>query len=668
MTSGGVGYGPESWEHKHGRHGHQYEDDPCETGTAGSAGAHPLHTSGPHITDTANRLDPHVSGDATGGLEHTTDHGNHGHHGHRGQEAALAGGAGGAGLGAYEGSGGTTGSSTGAGLDPSTMGTTGSSSTGKTAGPHKSSILNKLDPRVDSDMSKQHAAGTGSAMGTTGTSDPYPSTGSSGRDHHLGRDAGLIGAGGAAAYEAEKHHHGQGRIGTNSGIGSSDPYSSSGIDSSRDTTETGRDHHVGRDAALGAGAGGLAYEAEHHHGKPTQPSTIPSDTTGSAYGNTRGQIGSSYDQAGTQLAGSGHQPATAGHHHTTGTQAAAVGTDTERPHKSHGLFGHHKDKDAAVAGGALGAGGAGYEAEKLRNTGRVDPGTQIREHEHPGASAATYPSPDYGHERVAGTSHGHHKVRDGALGGAPVGGAGYEAEKLHDPVSSHGATQGPQGLGRTAEPIRDHHTGRDAALVGGGASAGALAGHEYSEKDAKHLQKEHAKEEKALEKEHSKEIKHHDNEIAKEHKHHDKEVAKHENAIEKDEKHHDHGGEKKHGGLLGLFHREKPDPALKEDEARHQAQASGKVAHRGDYPEEMSAGTGATSQGLERPYGTESGAHDAPVGFGNATSGGLEGTSGGLEKEYAGTGARDTGIGSGMTTHDAYDNDPNMHNKLHKVC
>jgi len=76
------------------------------------------------------------------------------------------------------------------------------------------------------------------------------------------------------------------------------------------------------------------------------------------------------------------------------------------------------------------------------------------------------------------------------------------------------------------------------------------------------------------------------------------------------------------------------------------------------------------------------GIQDTPVGFGNAAPSGLEGTSGGLEKDYAGTGAMSRGtegayasgtqpgaqgIGSGITTHDAYDNDPNKHNKLHKV-
>ncbi|KAK4697645.1 hypothetical protein P7C71_g455, partial [Lecanoromycetidae sp. Uapishka_2] len=549
---------------------------------------------------TANLLDPHVAGNS-GGVEHTR------HHGHRSEEAALAGGAGGAA--AYE--------------------------------------------------SEKHHHGhghsnTGATSSGLDSSGPYDNSSrdTAGRDRHLGRDAALGGAGGAAAYEAEKHHHGHGHSNTgatSSGLDSSDPYDNS----SQGTTGTGREHHLGRDTALGAGAGGLAYEAERQHGKPTQSSTIPGDATGSAYGNTRDPAG--YDQAGTALAGSGHQPATTRHHHTEGvpSQTATAANDSKQPHK-HGLFGHNKDKDAAVAGSG-------------------------------------------------DTSQGHHTGRDAALGGAAIGGAGYEAEKIRDPQSSH--------PGRTAEPIQgshdpsrdfdpssnyahqgsrdathDRHTGRDAALVGGGAGAGAVAGHEYSEKEAKHLQKEHTKEEKALEKEHSKELKHHDKEVAKHEKAIEKDEKKHEKALEKEEKKqekeekkHEHGGEKKHGGLLGLFHREKPDPELKEDEARRQAQLSGNVKS-GSYPEEMSAGRGATSRGLERPYGNDSGVNDDPLdradaeGFGRAAPGGIEGTSGGLapagetslEGDRGMQSGAGSGIGSGMTTHDAYDNDPNKYNKLHK--
>ena len=610
MTSGTSGYGPDSWRHDHTGHGHQYEGDPCATGEVAPTGA--LHTAGPHVTDTANRLDPHVGSDGT-----TTGSTGH-HHGHHGGDAALAGAGVGAGTGVYESSRDTRSGNTGSGLGSSTSDTTGTSSTGKTAGPHKSDLLNKLDPRVDSDLSKQR-----DSTGTTGTGLGSSTTGNTGTSgHHYVRDAGLAGAGGAVAYEAEKHHRGNeptgttsglgstsitsglghisstsgmgstdttsglGSTGTSSGLGSSDPYGSSStgstghtsgmgssnpyssssgldprVDSSRsgydgttDTTGSGKGHHLGRDAALGAGAGGLAYEAERAHGKPTQSSTMPSNTTGSAYDNIRGPTGSNYDHAGTALAGSGHQP-------ITGKSGTSEYDRTQPQTSSH----HHLGRDAAVGAGAS---GVGYEAQKLHDTGRTDPGTQAREQTHPGASIATYPSPGYGHEGAQDPTHG----------------AGHH----------HG------------------HRKEDAAIAGGaGAGAGALAGHELSKKDEKHLEKEHSKELKA----------------------HEKERAKHEKAIEKDEKRHEKAEdkhEKKHGGLLGFLHHDKS----------HKDHATD---HR-ELTEERSAGTGTTSTtGLEGEHGSQSGVHDTPIGSDGTT------------------------MGSGITTHDAYGTQEG-HNKLHKVC
>ncbi len=147
LASGATGYGPESWEHDHNRHGHQYEGDPCGPGETTAAGPH--FVQGPHATDTANRLDPHVAG-GIGGTESTTGH--HGHHGlgHKKEDAALVGSGMGAGLGAHESDRdhhrGATGPSTGIGPGSSD----GPAPT--TAGPHKSDMLNKLDPRVDSDL------------------------------------------------------------------------------------------------------------------------------------------------------------------------------------------------------------------------------------------------------------------------------------------------------------------------------------------------------------------------------------------------------------------------------------------------------------------------------------------------------------------------------------
>lgn len=118
-----TGYGPESWQHEHQHHGHEYEGDPCEKGAVEGRGG-PHFVSGPHVTDTANRLDPHVGSgfegvDAPGDLSR---HHDHGHHIHSGEKSASADGAGVAGLGVLEAGHqqqGNVGMATPSGLDPS---------------------------------------------------------------------------------------------------------------------------------------------------------------------------------------------------------------------------------------------------------------------------------------------------------------------------------------------------------------------------------------------------------------------------------------------------------------------------------------------------------------------------------------------------------------------
>lgn len=443
------------------------------------------------------------------------------------------------------------------GID-SSSGVTGTSST--SAGPHSSNLANKADPRVDSDLSGQRGGtSVGPASGFVGSSadgtslpSDVPATGqTTGTGHHLGRDAGLAGAGaaGVGAYEAGKHH---GTSGTGTSTGTSDPYSSSGIDprvdsTSRsgtsglggttdpssttrsgipDSTSAVKDHHHGRDAGI-VGAGGLAaYEGEKHLGgskhdpsHPTHSSTGASPATGALYD-------------------SGNGP-------TTGISETGTG--------------HHYGRDAGLAGTG---GGAAYEAEK-HIPGKTDRSTE------------NFPTD---------SSTGHHYGRDAAVGGGAAGLAGtaYEAQKGRAEPSSTTGTGAYDGAYDPREPSHSH-TGRDAALAGGaGAGAGALAGEELSKKDLKQHEKEIEKEQKAHQKEieheqkaHQKELakeekaehKAHDKAIAKDEKHHHKEVEKaekqHEKEIEKAEKQHEkelekeekHGEKKKHGGLLGLFHR-----------------------------------------------------------------------------------------------------------------
>ncbi|KAL6720455.1 hypothetical protein ACLMJK_002378 [Lecanora helva] len=584
--SGLASHGPESWQHEHGRHGHQYEGDPCGPGETRTEGPHFI--SGPHSTDTANRLDPHVAG-GTGGTESVTSH--HDEHNHRAKDAALAGGAAGAGLGTHSDNrhhpDTTSDTTTDAG--PVSSGpTTGSPTTGPaptTAGPHKSDMMNKLDPRVDSDLSKQRgntaAPATGLESSTEKTSDPYPSQGTK---HHHGAEAAVGGAGlaGAAAHQGDKHNRQNEPNFTDATSGthsSTSPYSASTVDprvesgqSSLDNTTasgSGKDHHLGRDAGLGAGAGGLAHETGHHHDQSSQSTHLPSGTTGGVHDTSRGP--SDYVQPESRLAGSGQQP--------------AASRD------------HHPGRDAALGAGA---GGALYEAEKRQGK------------DHSGVASTPQ-------DQLAGSGHQHqalgsnvahpqnarrddHLGRDTAVGGTALGtGAG-------DPVAGHPSSDYSN---QRDAPSSDRHAHRkEEEALAGGAAAGGLAHHEHSKKD-----------EKALEKEHAKEVKQHDKALAKEEKAmekdqkaHEKERAKHMAAIEKDQKKHEHDGEKKKGGLLGFLHRDKPDKEHKEEEAQR------KTALRSD-DEETSAGAGAgsASDALAGEHGSQSGVHDSPIGKGNTT-------------------------------------------------
>lgn len=509
---------------------------------------------------------------------------------HNGRDAALAGGASAAAVGAYEASRG--------GPAP------------KTAGPHKSDMMNKLDPRVDSDLSKQQGISgsnmgtnssgqrtsgmesktttTGPASGVTGTtsqgttlpSDTPISSSTTSRNNHFGQSVGVASAGaaGLGMSEAEKHHRGE-QASNTTPTTSADPYSTSsvhprvhstdhpttsaiagstdtgaaeyrtggtGTSGSHGALGTSKDHHYGRNAGI-VGAGGLAaYEGEKHlggKGDPTQSSVEPKSTT---YG-TPGQV----------LHDSGSGPTT-----STRDRGATPGQilhESEREHRTstrdQGLSGteHHLGRDAGIAG----AGGpAAYEAEEHigRKQKPIDNhGFEHQGHFEPAKSTVEPTERNYGRDAAMGA------------GGVGSGAAAYETEKRHDSEPPVGTT--PGYTDQAAAPPKSR-TGRDAALAGGaGAGAGAFAEHEMSKDDMKAREKEIAKEQKAHDKEIAKENKAHDKQVAKEHKAHDKDVKKaekqHEKEVEKAEKKHEKelGKEerkeekKHHGGILGLFKR-----------------------------------------------------------------------------------------------------------------
>ncbi|KAA8572684.1 hypothetical protein MFRU_003g01620 [Monilinia fructicola] len=275
-----------------GSSGHHLGRDAAAVGTAGAVGEGIHHhnnqhnqgvlggTNGPHQTVTANRLDPNL------GSSGVPTEGAHTHHGHGPySEGRVEGG------GAEEADGvhGTKGTSAAAGVVP-----VGAYEAGHghhtTAGSHSSNLANKADPRVDSDLSKQQnhhygrdaavAGGLGGAAyeankhhhNTNTTSGPHSSNlenkvdprvdSDRSRDqHHYGRDAALAGGAATAGYEADKHHHNTAKTTTG-------PHSSNienKVDPRVDSDRSKEGHHYGRDAALAGGAAGTAYEANKHH-------------------------------------------------------------------------------------------------------------------------------------------------------------------------------------------------------------------------------------------------------------------------------------------------------------------------------------------------------------------------------------------------------------------
>ncbi|KAK3079887.1 hypothetical protein LTS18_003677, partial [Coniosporium uncinatum] len=239
--------------HEHAGHGHQFE--PVTDGPT----TYPHFTSGPHITDIANVLDPHVQTSDAGAngssripdrdssMQAPTSASTSQHNYGRDAGLASAGVAGAGGL--YE------------AREPAGRPDTGPASS--TLGHHESNFMNVIDPRVQPDPSVQGRQGGGPtstdpARHTTGphSSDamnvvdprvkPEPSNMkdnrsdarqaesiSTGKDHHYGRDAAIAGdegAAGAGAYEAVKTDRDYGVPGAQPGSVGPNPYTRQPID------------------------------------------------------------------------------------------------------------------------------------------------------------------------------------------------------------------------------------------------------------------------------------------------------------------------------------------------------------------------------------------------------------------------------------------------------
>jgi len=219
-------------------------------------------------------------------------------------------------------------------------------------------MLNKLDPRVTanptvaqgnpqaqsvlSQSDKSHAATGGYAA--------QPSSAPQ-QDYNYGKDAGIAG-GATSAFVG--HHQGQSADPSRAhgtSTTAQDPYSAGSTQRSAvdPTSDHSKDHHYGRDAAVAGGVGTAAYAAGRHHNQ--SESTDPSRVHGAS-------------------------TTTQDPYSTSSTQRSAVDPAMDRSKD------HHYGRDAAVAGGAAGVGGAAYEADKHHREKELAKAQKEAEKEH----------------------------------------------------------------------------------------------------------------------------------------------------------------------------------------------------------------------------------------------------------------------------------------------
>ncbi|KAI9802125.1 MAG: hypothetical protein M1833_002046 [Piccolia ochrophora] len=358
-----------------------------------------------------------------------------------------------------------------------------SSSTGpasSTAGPHKSNVLNKLDPRVDSDLDGSKTVGSSS-----GTGDRSPSSASTNPYSSVPVDP---------------------RIDSKPRASGTTP---SGYKASTEDANRSPGRHV---------VGGGAYETDHRH----EGSNVPPQETSRSSGRTQ------------------------------------VTSEADSKNKSHVA-----ERGAFAGAGVTGAGIAAREADK-----RHQPPPATHETSTPRA-ARSDPASGY-----AGSS----SYSPTATTSPPGPNRTVQPTGAIDPVSTK------SGSADVNRDQRDHRHGRDAAVGGGLAAGGALADHEVSRQDVqreekqrnKELEKDHKRQQKEIEKEE----KQHEKAVQREEKHHQKNAEKHHKEEKKDDK--------GHHGLLGFLHRDKDKQSSDEDPKHHgdTTTAAGTGAATGAYPAE----------------------------------------------------------------------------------
>jgi hypothetical protein len=478
-----------SSSHQHKGSGHNFQGDPCPEGQEPFVPGYVHHYKGPHGTDIANKLDPHVPGDfpSDNGLD-THERGLAGQHlnttgsQHHGIDAALGAGAGAAGLGAYE----TLKHGDHTSSDSNVLGQRGDfSNTSSTGVPSSSNDVPSSSTGVPSS--------TGASSSSAGRSFPlntYPTDSTSTGDHHLGRDAALIGGGlgaaGLGAHEAFSHRPGHEIEGYEDQR--FDPSASSADKPARIPNLHYNNHsNAGQDAALvgGAGVAGTQLSGYNHGG------STATDPASKTIGPHKSNILNILDPRVQPEPEKMKDRTTAGPHQSDMLNRADPRVDSDLSKQDN-----HHGRDAALAGGAGAAGIGGYEALHNRehnptsSTTGAYPTNSTTGSYPTGSTTGAYPTntSDAVKPALAQQTKEHHHGRDAAVaGGAGAAGiGGYEALKHHggsnenplatstfDPRSTNtNAFIDPRTDPALAQQSQGHHYGRDAAVAGGVGAAG----------------------------------------------------------------------------------------------------------------------------------------------------------------------------------------------------
>ena len=251
------------------------------------------------------------------------------------------------------------------------------------------------------------------------------------------------------------------------------------------SSDQSQEHQYGRDAAIGAGAAGAGYGlGRQHESEPQHASGQPTTTQ----------------------------------HTSDPVSRTDNTTDTDRSKE------HHYGRDAAIGAGVAGAGyGLGRQHDSHPQ------GVSTTTTTHPTTTTTTRTSTSStGPDPSLIINRGHPRV---------------ESDRSHgndNDLINRGHPRSEQD--RTLEKEKDHHHGRDAALVGGGVGAAAYGAHKYNERDDKEALKQAEKDQKHAEKEQHHAQKEHEKAVHKQ----EKEDKQHHKAVLAAEKEHKHAEKEQH--------------------------------------------------------------------------------------------------------------------------